>query len=243
MRGPRPEGRPGRAPRSEERQRDAERSRKLLIDAALDEFAAHGPAGSRVQDIAERAGVNKQLINYYFGGKDGLYRELLRVWAESEALFADENASLAEIAVQYFERGLADPRPIRLVLWRGLSGDEQQFPEETAAVSADLDRLGHARTRGEIAEDLDPGFLRLALMGMIMTPIALPQLARHAYGLDPRSPEFRDRYAEQLRRLVRHLAGAQDAPEEPAARPENDRPQAGKRSSTSRGSRSGQTAG
>ncbi len=29
-----------------------------------------------MQDIADRAGVNKQLINYYFGGKEGLYQGL-----------------------------------------------------------------------------------------------------------------------------------------------------------------------
>lgn len=65
-----------RAPAPDERTLDAERSRRLLLDAALEEFSAKGFAGARVQDIADRAGVNKQLINYYFGGKEGLYHAL-----------------------------------------------------------------------------------------------------------------------------------------------------------------------
>lgn len=198
--------RPRRAPRADERQRDAERSRALLLDAALEEFARHGLAGARVQDIATRAGVNKQLISYYFGGKDGLYRELQREWAEREALFTEENTPLEEVAVQYLERGLADPRPARLAIWRGLAGDDQHTPEEASAIDTDLDRLRRAGERGEFSPDLDTGFLRLAVMGMVMAPIVMPHTAREASGLDPRSPEFRERYSEQIRLLLRQLA-------------------------------------
>ncbi|UQI46983.1 TetR family transcriptional regulator [Streptomyces sp. HU2014] len=211
--------RPRRAPKTEERQRDAERSRKLLLDAALEEFAGHGLAGARVQDIAERAGVNKQLISYYFGGKHGLYRELQREWAEREALFAEEYAPLEEVAVRYLERGLADPRPARLAIWRGLSGDTQEIPEETSAITADLARLHRARERGEISADMDPGFLRLAVMGMVMAPIVMPQIAKEASGLDPSSPEFQEQYGEQIRRFLRHLSvPAETEGYEPAGR-------------------------
>ena len=36
------------------------------------EFSAKGFAGARVSEIAARAGVNQQLIAYYFDGKQGL---------------------------------------------------------------------------------------------------------------------------------------------------------------------------
>src|ERR1700732_4204579 len=77
-----------RAPKHDERERDAERSRRLLLAAALDEFSGKGLGGSRVVDIAARAGVNKQLINYYFESKEGLYRELQRTWLEREDTFS-----------------------------------------------------------------------------------------------------------------------------------------------------------
>jgi AcrR family transcriptional regulator len=35
-----------------------------------------------VRDIAARAGLNMQLISYYFGGKAGLYAELQRQWGQ-----------------------------------------------------------------------------------------------------------------------------------------------------------------
>ena len=64
---------PRRSPDPTTRQRDAERSRAALLDAAEAEFAQHGFAGARVESIAARAGLNKQLISYYFGGKQALY--------------------------------------------------------------------------------------------------------------------------------------------------------------------------
>ena len=48
-----------------------------LLDAALHEFAQHGKGGARTQRVSSRAGVNKQLIHYYFGTKDGLYKAAL----------------------------------------------------------------------------------------------------------------------------------------------------------------------
>ena len=52
-------------------------SRDKIADAAADEFAAKGYAGARVARIADTAGVNKQLIFYYFGSKAGLYGAVL----------------------------------------------------------------------------------------------------------------------------------------------------------------------
>ena len=57
--------------------RDPVATRKKLLTAAREEFARHGFAGARVDEIAERAGVNKQLVYHYFGDKDALYLAVL----------------------------------------------------------------------------------------------------------------------------------------------------------------------
>lgn len=58
--------------------RDAERSKRAILDAALVEFSRLGHAGARIDHIAERAGVSKPLIYSYFGDKDDLYAAALR---------------------------------------------------------------------------------------------------------------------------------------------------------------------
>src|SRR6058998_1694199 len=52
--------------------------RALRIGAAArEEFAKRGYAGARVEQIARRAGVNKQLLFYYYHSKRGLFQAVL----------------------------------------------------------------------------------------------------------------------------------------------------------------------
>jgi AcrR family transcriptional regulator len=60
-------------PLSEVRTRDADRTQQTILRAAMDEFSQAGLGGARVDGIAERAGVNKRLIYYYFGSKERLF--------------------------------------------------------------------------------------------------------------------------------------------------------------------------
>lgn len=55
----------------------AETTREALLKAARAAFAEGGLEGARVDDIARRAGANKQLVYHYFGSKDGLYTAVL----------------------------------------------------------------------------------------------------------------------------------------------------------------------
>ncbi len=66
-----------KAPATEERLRDADRSQGTILAAARDEFALHGLGGARMDRIAERAGLNKRLIYYYFDDKEQLFRAVL----------------------------------------------------------------------------------------------------------------------------------------------------------------------
>jgi AcrR family transcriptional regulator len=62
---------------AEPRPRDADRSQRDILKAALDEFAEHGLGGARMDRIAERAAVNKRLIYYYFENKESLFLAVL----------------------------------------------------------------------------------------------------------------------------------------------------------------------
>jgi len=54
-------------------QRDPDRTRRAILQAATDEFVAKGFDGASVNEIAERANVNKRMLYHYFGKKDDLY--------------------------------------------------------------------------------------------------------------------------------------------------------------------------
>jgi AcrR family transcriptional regulator len=59
------------------RSRDADRSRQKILSAASLEFAEYGLSGARVDRIAEKSGLNKRLIYYYFKSKDVLFAAAL----------------------------------------------------------------------------------------------------------------------------------------------------------------------
>ena len=101
-------------------------SRQLLISAARAAFAAKGFDGARVDEIAADAGVNKQIIYYYFGNKDGLFRAALeqvyeRIREQNVAYIASAGKAAPEEAIttlvdHLFGRLQRHPDVIALVL-------------------------------------------------------------------------------------------------------------------------------
>jgi AcrR family transcriptional regulator len=61
-------------------------TRQRILDAALAEFAEKGLAGSRVDEIAARAGANKRMLYAHFGSKEELWLVVLeRAYAAKRA--------------------------------------------------------------------------------------------------------------------------------------------------------------
>lgn len=63
--------------RRETMPRDAEQTRKRILDAATAEFARKGLGGARVDEIAHRSKANKRMIYHYFGSKEKLFKVVL----------------------------------------------------------------------------------------------------------------------------------------------------------------------
>ena len=57
--------------------RDPERTRGRILQAAKVDFARYGLGGARVDRIAAGAGANKRMLYYYFGSKDHLFLAVL----------------------------------------------------------------------------------------------------------------------------------------------------------------------
>src|SRR6202790_5906626 len=81
------------------KRRDPVATRKKLLTAARREFADSGLAGARVDEIADRAGVNKQLVYHYFGDKDALYLAVLE-WVYEEIRVQERKLNLAGLPPQ-----------------------------------------------------------------------------------------------------------------------------------------------
>lgn len=196
------EKRARRAPSAGARQRDPERTKALIIDAAIAEFSAKGFAGARVSEIAARAGVNQQLIAYYFDSKEGLYREMGRRWREYEAAEIPAGLGVAEM-IKAYVRTSADPRQGgRLLAWYGLADTGEDDEDQNERLRQEVEQLRERQRAGELDARLDPAALMLIMMSAANALAVYPQVARGLFGADGRSPELVERYAEQLALLI-----------------------------------------
>ena len=201
---------PRRTPNPGERQRDPERTRARILDAAKVEFGAKGFAGARVSDIADRAGVNKQLISYYFGGKEGLYTELNNQWQQVSAELSSADQPLDAVVAGYALSALHDRDGARVMAWANMSPDDAPADtgQEREFLRAQVADLRRRQKAGELPADLDPACVLLALFAAASATVTLPRTAAAICGDDAGSDEFARHYADQLARLVRHLGSA-----------------------------------
>jgi AcrR family transcriptional regulator len=168
------------APQVEERQRDADRSQSTILAAARDEFAEHGLGGARMDRIAERAGLNKRLIYYYFEDKDRLFRAVLeqsylQIREEERKLNllglkpAEALRRLVEFTWNYY---LAHPEFLSLLNSENLQAarhlqDSDQAREMNSPLIATLGEiLERGRKEGSFRGGVDPLQLYVSIAGL-----------------------------------------------------------------------------
>jgi TetR/AcrR family transcriptional regulator len=186
--------------------RDPARTRARILSAALREFAANGFTGARVDAIARRATINKRMLYHYFGNKERLFREVLRLkMTERQAWAETLSGDPAESLAFWFEAACRDPDWVRLLEWEALqSGDKRLIDEENrrAAVGRGLQRIRQRQARGQISSELNPRHVVLAMRSLTMSPAAFPQLTRLIMGRAVSDPGFQRDHAAFLKKFA-----------------------------------------
>jgi TetR/AcrR family transcriptional regulator len=110
-------------PRPAKITRNPQASRARILEAARIEFVSHGLSGGRVDRIAEKSGVTKNLIYHYFGSKDALYLQVLeRIYADLREHQQDHDLrdlppveGMKRLVSNTFDHFVATPDLIRLM--------------------------------------------------------------------------------------------------------------------------------
>ena len=186
--------------------RNPRRTSGRILSAALKEFAAKGFAGARVDVIARRASINKRMLYHYFGNKEHLFREVLRLkMAERQAWAENLSGDPAETLSFWFEAACKDPDWIRLFEWEALQGDGKKVIDEKqrrAATARGLERIRQRQARGQISAELDPRHVMLTMRSLTMFPAAFPQMTRLIMGRALSHPKFQRERVKFLRRFA-----------------------------------------
>ena len=163
-------------------------TKERILDAATELFARKGFDGTRVQEIADAAGVNKAMLYYYFRNKDELLMAVIERFIEGirggiPRYFADSGeaaGSLREFLGFHIEY-LARNQPfVRLMAWELLSGKHMHIIASKYLIPTFgllREKIVQAIERGELRR-VSPEHAICSVLGMnLFYIIARPSLS------------------------------------------------------------------
>lgn len=199
--------------------RGPEATRAAILAAARAEFSDRGLDGGRVDSIAKRAGANKQLVYYYFGSKDELYKQALEaVYSEIRTLEQALDLSalppqeamtkLIDFSLQYlgqnreFIRILADEN---IHGGRHVQDSEMAFRTNSPLLELIAETLDHGVADGVFRPHVDPLELYVSIAGMTFFYFSNGRTLSAIFGRELGTPETIASYRDHIVRLT--LAG------------------------------------
>lgn len=201
---------------SDERVRDADRTRAEILDVATAVFAEHGYSGGRVDEIAARTSTTKRMLYYYFGSKEGLYLAVLeRAYAGIRALEQQVDVehlppqeALRQLAELTFDHHESHPDFIRLVSIENIHRAEHL---STSPMLAELAGpalqvltgiLERGRAAGLFRDDVDALDVHMVISAYCVFRIANQHTWKAIFGRDMLDTGRREHYRRLLGDLV-----------------------------------------
>src|SRR5438094_9849706 len=205
--------------------RDADRSRRAILDAAETLFAERGFEAVSLQEIGDAAGRSRGTPNYFFGSKQDLYVAVLeRVFADREAATARAfepvrawcrsrpgslRRPLTRAIESYMSFLLARPAFVRLIVREELRGGEglRLAQRESTAMREALAAVrAIAGKRSLRSFDVDDAVL--VLVSLTFSPLTQQSTFMAALGRDLRDVVVRGRHIRLVVGQMLQLLGA-----------------------------------
>jgi len=163
-----------------------------IKEAARKVFTRKGYAATRTRDIAEEAGINLALLNYYFRTKEKLFEIVIMekmqvLFGKIAPIIMDANTSIEEkveqVAEHYIDTLLANPDIPLFVL-----GEIRTNPDKFATMVKTKTNLADSVLFKQLAErrpDIDPIHFVLNMLGLVIFPFIGKPLIQLVTGIKP----------------------------------------------------------
>lgn len=198
----------------------AERTRNAILEAAEALFAERGFDATRLEDIAERVGIRRASIVYYYKDKRDLYDAVLTsalgglLEALREALGGpDPLPDRIEAGVSAWVDYVGGrPSVARLILREAANASSEQRAavlDHTAPFAELIQREVFERPDFKDAKlnRVDPVHLASVVSGSTVFFVAAMPALLPERGFDPTAPDHLAAHKDELLRIVRRLAG------------------------------------
>lgn len=159
-------------------ERNAERTRTNIMQAAIREFCDKGFAGARVDTIAAEAGCNKGMIYQYYESKEHLYelviaheyRLLSNVEAEVIQQYRNPMELIDAIVDRYFDFLLKTPDFVKIIMWenlneaRSVKGNPAMEDVKAPIIECVRQAVRKGREDGDFREDVNSKMVVFAMI-------------------------------------------------------------------------------
>ena len=178
-----------------------------IIDAAREEFARRGYEGARVERIARLAGVNKQLLFYYYRSKRGLFQTVVnRSVSELESALAALSPGpgrplerLHDVLAAQFDYLTRHPDLVTLLP----NAERVDAAPFAPAIRRVVVLLAEGQGTGQVRDDIDPHVAAAQALVLMVGYLKLESLiAASAPPLGSDEPALRERWKRAAVELV-----------------------------------------
>jgi AcrR family transcriptional regulator len=187
-------------------------SRQRIIDAAVRLFAQHGFAATGLRELAAAADVNLAMINYFFGSKKGLLKEILDDFfagyvevAQQQLLCEGETAHKVETFIKAAVHYFAQRRDYVVVVISELPHDDPEVLEHKASWGRQMVAiLGQEICQPLLADrgqTLSPMLIGPMLTSMMASRFLFAPISEKVMTDEHTAAPSIDEYAEQLSRI------------------------------------------
>ncbi|MFL5762546.1 MAG: TetR/AcrR family transcriptional regulator [Bacteroidia bacterium] len=192
-----------------------------IMEAAKVVFMNYGLYGARMQDIADKAGINKALLHYYFRSKERLFDKVfegaLQKYFQQIDVFSDESLPIKERMFRYIDNivpFLSEYPHMSLFIIKEISTDPELFKQKVQG----LKRNKNAGLISVLEKEMAAGRLKkfdavlffINLQSLCAYPfIAAPlhRLALKAHGKDWNKDFSNEKLKQSVKNFVEHTFG------------------------------------
>lgn len=168
-----------------------------IIEIATKLFAEKGFAGVSIRELTVAANVNVSAISYYFGGKEGLYREIIKdqlSWTMKTLETVKSKTDISPVErLKIYMKMQADVRQKVPLLGKFINSEMSNPTNIAGPVIIDhifrinnfiFDLIREGIEKGDFREGLDPAYTAITLAGILNFYFHAQQFAENLENYD-----------------------------------------------------------
>ncbi len=161
------------------KKRNSQKSMQDLLEAAIEVFAERGPNAATIDQICDKAGLNKRMLYHYFGSKEKLYQQalnhmyqqLLSLDISLETMLLPVEELLETIVLQHHKFLFEHRNFVRLISYENLNYGRSAKKLKLIASDAPVIKALHlalekGRKENLFRKDMDVQELLISILGL-----------------------------------------------------------------------------